>query len=88
MAVDLQRVATAALRAAIEDVEGQREKRRLGLTAGKALALGAVVVTAGRVAAGPSGRFLREKLEERFGDNDRYEDEQDDEANDEPEEDD
>ena len=85
MPVDLQRVAAAALRAAIEDAEGQRDKKRRGLTAGKALALGAVVVTAGRVAAGPSGRFLREKLEERFGDSDGYEDDEYDEPEDDDE---
>ena len=58
----------AALRAAIEDGDQPRKKR--GLTAGKALAIGAVVVTAGRAAAGPGGRFLREKLEERFSEDD------------------
>jgi hypothetical protein len=74
--VDLQRVAAAALQAALEDGNEPRKRR---LSAGKAVALGAVVVTAGRLAAGRGGQFVRTKLEEHFP-LDEERDEPDDEA--------
>jgi hypothetical protein len=63
MAVDIQRVVLAAVEAALGDDKPEKSD---GLSASKAVAVGAVLVTAGRVAAKPAGRFAKEKLRERL----------------------
>ena len=79
MAVDIQRVVLAAVEAALGD-DNKPLKKRKGLSAGKAVAVGAVLVTAGRVAAKPGGRLVKEKLRERLGDGSEPEDDEYDEA--------
>jgi hypothetical protein len=63
MPVDIRRVVLAAVQAALED---DRAKQRKGLSGGRAVAVGAALVVAARVAARPRGRLVREKLEEGF----------------------
>jgi hypothetical protein len=65
MAVDIQRVVLAAVEAGLGDDKPEKSK---GLSAGKAVAVGAVLVTAGRIAAKPGGRFVKEKLRDRLSD--------------------
>ena len=55
MAVDLRSVTRAAAEAALGDVAPKKK----GLSPWRALAIGAGLVTAGRIATGPNGRFLR-----------------------------
>jgi hypothetical protein len=57
----LGRVAAAVLVAALRDADPQP---RSGLSAGRAVAFGAVVGTLGRVAAQRGARLLLERLEE------------------------
>jgi hypothetical protein len=66
MPVDLRRVVLAAVQAALEDDQANKEKanKSKGLSGGRAVALGAALVVAARVAAGPGGRFVRGKVED------------------------
>ena len=59
MAVDLRSVARAAAEAALGDVAPKKK----GLSPWRALAIGAGLVTAGRIATGPGGRFVRELVQ-------------------------
>ena len=59
MAVDLRSVARAAAEAALGDVAPEKK----GLSPWWALAIGAGLVTAGRIATGPGGRFVRELVQ-------------------------
>jgi hypothetical protein len=65
VAVDIQRVVLAAVEAGLSDYKPEKKSR---LSAGKAVTVGAVLVTAGRIAAKPGGRFVMEKLRERLSD--------------------
>jgi len=56
MAVDVRSLARAAAEAALGDVAPKKK----GLSPWQALAIGAGLVTAGRIATGPGGRFVRE----------------------------
>jgi len=60
MAIDLRRPLNAAIEAALnEAISAQREQaKKPRLTAGRALLLGAGVVTAGRLAVSPRGREI------------------------------
>ena len=58
MAVDLRSVTRAAAEAALGDVAPKK-----GLSPWRALAIGAGLVTAGRIATGPGGRFVRELVQ-------------------------
>ena len=68
MAVDIQRVVMAAVEAAVSDNNSTLKKKRKGLSTAQAVAIGAALMTAGRVAAKPGGRYVRNKLRERLGD--------------------
>jgi hypothetical protein len=82
MAVDFSRVVRAAVEAAL----GQdTPTKNTGLSTGRALAAGAALVVVGRVAAGPGGRFVRDKIQERLSDDSESEDAQDEELDEEPE---
>ena len=59
MAVDVRSLARAAAEAALGDVAPKKK----GLSPWQALAIGAGLVTAGRIATGPGGRFVRELVE-------------------------
>ena len=59
MAVDIRSVTRAAVEAALGDVAPKKK----GLSPWQALAIGAGLVTAGRIATGPGGRFVRELVE-------------------------
>ena len=59
MAVDVRSLARAAAEAALGDVAPKKK----GLSPWQALAIGAGLVTAGRMATGPGGRFVRELVE-------------------------
>jgi hypothetical protein len=59
MAVDLRSVARAAAEAALGDVAPGKK----GLSPWRALAIGAGLVTAGRIATGPGGRLVRELVQ-------------------------
>src|SRR5215212_8969238 len=60
MAVDIRSVTRAAAEAALGDVAPKKQK---GLSPWQALAIGAGLVTAGRIATGPGGRFVRELVQ-------------------------
>jgi hypothetical protein len=68
MPVDLRRVILAAVQAALEDDQADKKKanKNKGLSGGRAVAVGAALVVAARVAAGPGGRFVRDKVEDRL----------------------
>jgi hypothetical protein len=68
MPVDLRRVVLAAVQAALEDDQADKKKanKNKGLSGGRAVAVGAALVVAARVAAGPGGRFVRGKVEDRL----------------------
>ena len=59
MAVDVRSLARAAAEAAL----GDEAPKKKGLSPWQALAIGAGLVTAGRIATGPGGRFVRELVE-------------------------
>ena len=59
MAVDIRSVTRAAAEAALGDVAPKKK----GLSPWQALAIGAGLVTAGRIATGPGGSFVRELVE-------------------------
>jgi hypothetical protein len=74
MAADISRVVLAAVEAALRDEKPTKKK---GLSTGQALAVGAALAVAGRVAVGPGGRFVRDKVQERFPDGSESEDAED-----------
>jgi len=59
MAVDVRSLARAAAEAAL----GDEAPKKKGLSPWQALAIGAGLVTAGRIVTGPGGRFVRELVE-------------------------
>jgi hypothetical protein len=61
MPVDIRRVVLAAVQAALED---ERAKEKKGLSGGRAVAVGAALALAARMAAGPGTRLVRDKLED------------------------
>ena len=65
MAVDMISVARAAAQAALGD---EAPKKKNGLSPWRGLAIGAALVTVGRMAAGPGGRFVRELVQEHSSD--------------------
>jgi hypothetical protein len=64
MAVDVRRVIQAAVEAALEEPPPRKKHR---LTGGKALLLGAGLMTAGKLAVGPRGRDALDSLRQRVG---------------------
>jgi hypothetical protein len=74
--VDMRRVVIAGLEAAIEEAKGssspakaknrQPAGKKRGLPAGRALLIGAGLVTAGRLAAASRGREMLESLRDRL----------------------
>ncbi len=76
MAVDINRIVLAAAEAALKQDAPAKNK---GLSTGRALAAGATLVVVGRVAAGPGGRFVRDKIQERLSNDSETEDAQDEE---------
>ena len=88
MAVDIRRVALAAAQAALEE-HPKKDNARRGLTAGRAVALGAALVVTARVAARPGARFVRGRIQDALSsdgrDGDEEYDEDGDEEYDEPE---
>jgi hypothetical protein len=79
MPIDMRRVALAAVQAALEDPSPgstkNRQKKKSHLSTGRALILGAGLVTAGRVVAGGRGREMLESLQHRVGQNGDADDE-------------
>jgi hypothetical protein len=63
--IDIRRVVLAAVQAALEEPSPPAPKKKSKLSGGRAILLGAGVVTAGRLAAGP-GRDLVESLQRRL----------------------
>ena len=82
MAVDINRIVLAAAEAALKQDAPAKNK---GLSTGRALAAGATLVVVGRVAAGPGGRFVRDKIQERLSNDSEAEDPRDEELDEEPE---
>ena len=82
MAVDINRIVLAAAEAAVGQDTPAKNK---GLSTGRALAAGATLVVVGRVAAGPGGRFVRDKIQERLSNDPESEDPRDEELDEEPE---
>jgi len=82
MAVDINRIVLAAAEAALKQDAPAKSK---GLSTGRALAAGATLVVVGRVAAGPGGRFVRDKIQERLSNDPESEDPRDEELDEEPE---
>jgi hypothetical protein len=82
MAIDVISAARAAAEAALEDMA---LKKKRGLSLWQALAIGAGLVTAGRVATGPGGRLVRELVQDHSSDGSREVDEPEAEEHDEPE---
>ena len=70
MAIDMRRVAEAAIEAAVKEAitapEPKKKKRRL--SSGRAMLLGAGLATAGRIAAGPKAREMFGRVRERITD--------------------
>jgi len=80
MAVDVRSLARAAAEAALGDVAPKKK----GLSPWQALAIGAGLVTAGRMATGPGGRFVRELVEGHSSNGSAEDEEPEAEADDEP----
>ena len=77
MAIDMRRVAEAAIEAAIKEATlGPKPKKRR-LSTGRALLVGAGLATAGRIAAGPKAREMFGRVRERIADADLFGDESD-----------
>ncbi len=100
MPIDIRKALSAVLEAATQQPQAppQPEPRKPRLTTGKALLVGAGVVTAGKLIAGPKAREMLDSMQQRIEDSarssedvepeDRLEDGEDDEAyedDDEPE---
>ena len=84
MAVDVRSLARAAAEAALGDVAPKKK----GLSPWQALAIGAGLVTAGRMATGPGGRFVRELVEGHSSNGSAEDEEPEAEADNEPQADD
>ena len=84
MAVDVRSLARAAAEAALGDVAPKKK----GLSPWQALAIGAGLVTAGRIATGPGGRFVRELVEGHSSNGSAEDEEPEAEADNEPQADD
>ena len=80
MAVDVRSLARAAAEAAL----GDEAPKKKGLSPWQALAIGAGLVTAGRIATGPGGRFVRELVEGHSSNGPAEDEEPEAEADDEP----
>jgi hypothetical protein len=78
MPIDYRRVVLAAVEAALEDSSPSpaKKKRKSRLSTGRALVLGAGLVTAGRLVAGSRGRDMLDSLQHRMGQNGRADDEE------------
>ena len=86
MAIDMRRVAEAAIEAAIKEATlGPKPKKRR-LSTGRALLVGAGLATAGRIAAGPKAREMFGRVRERIADADLFGEEPSDEVTDDDEE--
>ena len=72
MAIDVSSAARAAAQAALGDIA---PKKKRGLSLWQALAIGAGLVTAGRVATGPGGRFVRELVQDHSSNGSREDEE-------------
>ena len=70
MAIDMRRVAEAAIEAAVKEAitAPEPKKKKRGLSSGRALLLGAGLATAGRIAAGPKAREMFGRVRERITD--------------------
>ena len=70
MAIDMRRVAEAAIEAAVKEAitAPEPKKKKRGLSTGRALALGAGLATVGRIAAGPKAREMFGRVRERITD--------------------
>jgi hypothetical protein len=70
MPIDTRRVILAAVEAALkdEDPSSKTKHKKRGLPAGRALLLGAGLMTAGRLAVGSRGREVMGSLQERLSD--------------------
>jgi hypothetical protein len=77
MAIDLRRVVLAAVQAALEEPDPgpAKKQRKKRLSGGRAVLIGAGLMTAGRLAAAGRGRGMLESLQERLGDQDPPDDE-------------
>lgn len=77
MAIDVARVVQAAVQAAMEQPaqDGKPKKRRL--PGARAALIGAGVVTAGRLLAGPKGRELLGSVQQRIAESDWYSEDED-----------
>jgi len=84
MAVDVRSLARAAAEAAL----GDEAPKKKGLSPWQALAIGAGLVTAGRIATGPGGRFVRELVEGHSSNGSAEDEEPEAEADNEPQADD
>ena len=84
MAVDVRSLARAAAEAALGDVAPKKK----GLSPWQAFAIGAGLVTAGRIATGPGGRFVRELVEGHSSNGSAEDEEPEAEADNEPQADD
>ena len=80
MAVDVRSLARAAAEAAL----GDEAPKKKGLSPWQALAIGAGLVTAGRIATGPGGQFVRELVEGHSSNGPAEDEEPEAEADDEP----
>lgn len=86
MPIDTRKVILAAVEAALadDDSDTKKKQRGRGLSAGRALLVGAGLMTVGRLAVGSRGREVMETLQERLGEfEDRFL--SDDEESEEPE---
>jgi hypothetical protein len=87
MAIDLGRVVQATVEAATQDSPPKPEPKKPHLTVGRSILLGAGIVAAGRLIAGPKGRELFGSVQERIQDADWYEQDEEPEDFDDEEED-
>jgi hypothetical protein len=58
-------------------LEAAKPTKKQGLSTGRALAVGAALAVVGRVALGPGGSFVRDKVQERLSDGSESEDAED-----------
>jgi hypothetical protein len=77
MAIDMRRVALAAVQAALEEPDPgpSKQKRKKRLSGGRAVLIGAGLMTAGRLAAAGRGRGMLESVQQRLGDHELPDDE-------------
>jgi hypothetical protein len=77
MAIDIRRVALAAVQAALEEPDPgpSKQKRKKRLSGGRAVLIGAGLMTVGRLAAAGRGRGMLESVQQRLGDHELPEDE-------------